>query len=233
MPDMLNYVREKLNDNLSRNSNTTNTQKLNRSVTNRIHQLVFNALQKIAASNPISSVTNVSVDLVKDVIAKLNIIDHKNFSTPLWSLLSNNSGQYKKSALNADVPHSLVSSVQALKLNVDQLRGTVDELIDVLTLRIPDGPFIDFLNFSSRRYIPVEMDIMHGIYIEANGDLSVRPTPGLFLVSPESDELTFLPGLFNPTWSLPNPDDLDCAQSGRLFTPGIMSLPIGNYHFLT
>jgi len=77
--------------------------------------------------------------------------------------------------------------------------------------------------FASKQFNLLKIDILMGIYQDTSGDLSLRPTPGLFLISaPNPDdpkvpfgEVIFLPGIFNPA---SNPD---CSSS--LFTPGIVS----------
>lgn len=159
------------------------------------------------------------------LISKLNVSDMKNFSTPLWNLKVANFPP--NLTANGQDPTGLVRHLAALKNNSDKLNN-VELLSDVLSLNSDNKEYIDIFNFSNRPYGLLKLDILPGIYVDSDNELSVRPTPGIFLESLPNDptspnrELIFLPGIFNPA-SSPKCD------LKSLFMPGIMSLPIDNY----
>jgi hypothetical protein len=221
MPGPLNYVRNKLN-NLLLQTNDQSLNILSQMSSTRVQQLIQDTIINIIAKENLPNLDNLKaqIDLV---VSGLNLADQKDFSSPLWNLIPDN---FPTNLTNGD-PTGLIKHLNALKTNSDLLNRP-ESLIDVLSLNTKNEGFVDLFKFSDRMYNLLKLDILPGIYIEPDGDLSVRPTPGVFLAALPTDkiadkELFFLPGIFNSVASN------DCSMK-TLFTPGIMSLPIDSYN---
>jgi len=103
----------------------------------------------------------------------------------------------------------------------------ISEVYKLLSLEARKSPFLDIFTFANKQFNLLKIDILVGIYQDTKGKLSIRPIPGLFLISvPNPDDLKvpfgeviFLPGMFNPNFSP------DCNVTS-IFTPGIVSQAI-------
>ena len=129
------------------------------------------------------------------------------------------------SMLNGD-PNYLVNSLDELKSKSQNLDALKTDLIDLFSLNINNESYLNYFDLSKKNIEILKIDILPGIYIDANDNLLIRPTPGLFyrylsrdLKKSHGNELIFLPGIFNPTTDLNQ-------QANAIFSPGIMSLPI-------
>lgn len=219
MPNTLNNVRNKVNGLIDRRADNILDQLQN----NRVEDMVKDTLLYLIANNLLN--TTITPDnltqTITQLIDKLNLSDLKNFSTPLWSLEAVNVTD------DNNDPSGLMRHLNALQSNSDKLTSP-DQLGDVLTLKADNQRFIDFFNFSTRPYSLLKLDILPGIFVDSDSELSLRPVPGVFLESIPTDptspdrELIFLPGIFNPVVSA------NC-QMKSIFLPGIISLPIDNY----
>lgn len=222
MPNILNQVRDKVNTLIDRRAEDI----LDQLQATRIQDLVQDTLLYLIANNKLNSTVVTPENLTATIfqlVDKLNLSDLKNFSTPLWSL---DPATFPPN-LTLDDPTGLVRHLNALKVNSDKLTSQ-DQLADVLGLKTENLIYLDFFNFSTRPYSLLKLDILPGIFVDSDNELSLRPVPGLFLESIPTDplspdrELIFLPGIFNPVAS-------SNCDLNSIFTPGIMSLPIDNY----
>lgn len=221
MPSTLNNVRNKVNGLIDRRADEI----LDQLQRYRVQDLVQDTLLYLITNKLLN--TTISPDNLTQTIAqlteKLNLSDLRNFSTPLWRLdAPNNTNLTSESDQSGLARH-----LDALQSNSDKL-NTVDQLGDVLGLQADNQRYIDFFNFSTRPYSLLKLDILPGIFVDSDSELSLRPVPGVFLESIPTDptspdrQLIFLPGIFNPVASS------NCDLKS-IFLPGIMSLPIDNY----
>jgi hypothetical protein len=222
MPDILNGVVSKINSIInSQIPDAANI--LDDLINSRIQQIIKDTLLYLIASGKLPQNGDTLDQTIDKVIQQLKIQDIKLFSPSQWNLIINS----LPDEIKTNDPTALISHLEALKNNSDALVD-FNKLNDVLTLRGSNKITIDLDNYTNRPYTLLRADILLGIYSEPDGNLSIRPTPGLFLASQSTDdssppELIFLPGLFNPASSS------DCSINS-LFMPGIMSLPIDQYN---
>lgn len=222
MPNTLNNVRNKINGLIDRRADEI----LNQLQNNRVQDLVQDTLLYLMANNLLNKTITPEnlTQTIFQLIVKLNLSDLKNFSTPLWNLIPEN---FPPNITDGNDPTGLIRHLNALQSNSDKINSP-ELLGNVLGLNAPNDRYIDFFNFSTRPYSLLKLDILPGIFVDSDNELSLRPVPGVFLESIPTDptspdrELIFLPGIFNPA-SSPNCD------LNSIFTPGIMSLPIDNY----
>ncbi len=225
MPDVLDKVRSAVNSFVYKN-NTHAELVLEQLTNSRVQQLIQDTLMYLIANQKINiPFTDNLKPTIDTVITRLNLANVKNFTAPEWSLITNN---LPPNLSNLSDPNSLLTHLVAVKTNSEKI-DKPEKLADILTLSAKEEPYLDFFNFSGRPYSLLKLDILPGIYVDSDGELSVRPTPGVFLESIPKDlnstnnrELIFIPGIFN---SVSSPD---CSVNS-IFTPGIMSLPIDNY----
>lgn len=98
------------------------------------------------------------------------------------------------------------------------------ELTKALSFQSTETPFLNIFQLQNNQYNLLKVDILTGVYQDIDGEISLRPTPGLFLRSAPNPrnlnmpfgEIIFLPGIFNPASS-------DDCSSSSMFTPGIMA----------
>lgn len=222
MPNILNSVRNKVNGLIDRRAEEV----LDQLQYARVQDLVQDTLLYLIATNKINiSLTGDNLtQTILQTVDKLNVNNLKNFSTPLWNLIPD---QFPANLTSPNDPTGLIRHLNALQSNSDRLNSP-DLLGNVLGLNADNQRYIDFFNFSTRPYSLLKLDILPGIFIDSDNELSLRPVPGVFLESIPTDpaspdrELIFLPGIFNPVATA------NCDLRS-LFMPGIMSLPIDNY----
>lgn len=224
LPDILNQVRDKVNNFVNSNSALVNDI-LDRFNSNRVKQIVQDNILNIITNQkwPINVPIEDLKVLTDKLVEKLNISPLKLFNSDLWQLIPT---KFDSNLTNGD-PTGIINNLNTLKDNSDKINNQ-NSLKDILTLSTDNRPFINFFNFSNKPYRLLKLDILPGIYVDSDGELSVRPTPGLFLESiPQNEtsldrDVLFLPGIFNSASST------DCSIR-TIFTPGIMSLPIDSY----
>lgn len=181
VPDVFNLVRDNVNKVVNQ-SNPRADAILDQLVLNRVQQLIQDTLLNLIASNVIKldlSVNGILKSTIDNITSRLNITNSK-FSADEWNILAINSGSYQINPDDLVDPNSFINHLFALRGNSQQLTGNVS-LTDVLTLSTKDAPYLDIFNFSSRPYSLLRLDILPGIYLDANGEITVRPTPGVFL----------------------------------------------------
>lgn len=106
----------------------------------------------------------------------------------------------------------------------------MDGLLDALKGAITESTSnVNVFNFNGKQYNLLRVDILAGLYQDTDGEISVRPTPGLFLqVAPNpadplvpSGDIIFLPGVFNPA-----SDESTCSS---IFMAGVWSASVDCY----
>lgn len=223
IPGVINSVRDRVNTFIAQND-TRASNALDKLTSNRIQQLVQDTLLNLIANQQLGDklVLNNLNSTIDKLIDKLNLSHYKNYSTQFLNLKPQNYDP----KLNQS--SGLVEHLDALLKNSQKL-DKPEYLRDILSLTANNEPYLDLFNFSNRPYSLVKLDVLPGIYVDPDGELSLRPTPGIYLESLPADkndtsdrELIFLPGIFNPASSP------DCSIK-TIFTPGVMSLPIDNY----
>lgn len=93
-------------------------------------------------------------------------------------------------------------------------------------------PFMNLFTYSEKQYDFLKVDILTGIYVDQDGEISIRPTPGVFLqsiASPDDPqkpfgEIFFIPGIFNPISN-------GKCKFNTLFTPGVFGPSVDCYSF--
>jgi hypothetical protein len=179
IPDILTTVKDKVNLLVERN-NAQASAILEQLVSNRIQQLIQDTVLFLVANKKITiPVTDNLKPLIDRIIGRLNLSDVKKLELPEWNLAAAN---LPGNLSNLGDPNSLLTHLNALRANSDQI-DKPELLGDILTLNAKEEPYLDFLNFSSRPYNLLKMDILPGIYVDADGELSLRPTPGVYLES--------------------------------------------------
>ena len=148
-------------------------------------------------------------NLVKDI--------KKNLSMNLTFGLNN----IELSMLNGD-PNYLVNSLDELKSKSQNLDALKTDLIDLFSLNINNESYLNYFDLSKKNIEILKIDILPGIYIDANDNLLIRPTPGLFyrylsrdLKKSHGNELVFLPGIFNPATDLNQQANAMRAESSQ------------------
>ena len=219
LPEIINNVRTKLNNLISENDTATSDDILENLISDRVKQLVQNV---IVANKVEFSINGSFKQTFDELLLKLNVSKAKQFSTSLWSL---NETSIKSNHTLGD-PFGLVNTLKSLRTNSDGLFNT-EALKEVLSLTAPNEPYLDLFNFSNRPYRLIKLDVLPGVYVDYDGELTLRPTPGIFLESVPKEfnsnkEVIFLPGIFNPSSAS------DCNIKS-VFMPGVMSQPVENF----
>jgi hypothetical protein len=179
IPDVLASVKDKVNVLVGKN-NAQADAILDQLVNNRIQQLIQDTVLFLVANKNITMpVTDNLKPVIDKVIARLNLSDMKKLQLPEWNLAP---GGLSANLTNLADPNSLLTHLNALRANSEQINNP-KLLGDILTLAAKEEPYLDFFNFSSRPYNLLKMDILTGIYVDADGELSLRPTPGVYLES--------------------------------------------------
>lgn len=141
--------------------------------------------------------------LVKDT---LNSVDIDYIITKLQIFNGKNYTDIQSQQLASDI-----DSLQLLEENIKRLDP------NILSIQANSGYYFNYTNVT---FNIIRLDILLGVYIDSKNQLTLRPTPGLFLIS-KSNDLFFLPGLFTPNNS---------TGLSSIFTPGIMTLPIDDFN---
>ena len=193
MPDSLSYIKDKLNKLVDKDNNQASSN-LDKLIATRLEKLIKNVLVK---ANKKTDQLN-----IESLIDSLNLAENDEFTIKDWNL-------------NKDYSFSLQKSIEALVARTDMIKD-----MSQLNLALSLTP--QMFNHSNTSFNLLKADILMGVYIDKDGEVSLRPTPGLFLSSLSNNEpmmpggeFLFLPGLFNPA------ADQYC---NTLFTPGIISL---------
>lgn len=106
----------------------------------------------------------------------------------------------------------------------------MDDLLDSLKGSTTDMTSnVNVFNFNGKQYNLLRVDILAGLYQDTDGEISVRPTPGLFLqAAPNpadplipSGDIIFIPGIFNPA--------SDGSSCSSIFMAGVWSASVDCY----
>ncbi|RNA43047.1 hypothetical protein BpHYR1_042911 [Brachionus plicatilis] len=220
MPDVLNSLRNRVNT-FTSDLPLSIQEDLTRS---RIDKILTETISSLISQGKLTP--NQDLDLVDNLYTRLNIQNSKNsfFSNSNWNLFQN----------NPNLKPLTKASLETLRINSEKINSYL-ELNRALSLVSSENPYLDLFSFNDKPYNLVKLDILPGIYLEPDGELTIRPTPGVFLKSEyfidpiiKSRELIFLPGIFNPA------SGQNC-QANSIFIPGIFSHQIDNFDldFLT
>ena len=107
-----------------------------------------------------------------------------------------------------------------------------DALVDALKKSsMETSTHFRYFSFNGKQYNLLKVDILAGIYKDSEAEITVRPTPGLFLQTlpnPEDPsvpfgDIIFLPGVFNPASDGPS------CPSTSIFLAGVWSHPVNCY----
>jgi hypothetical protein len=181
IPDVLGAVRDKVNVLVNQN-NAQADAILERLVGNRIQQLIQDTVLFLVANKKITIPANADnlKTVIDKVITRLSLSEIRQLAIPEWSLAR---GTLPANLTDTGDPNSLLTHLNALRANSELIDKQPETLGDVLTLAAKEEPFLDFFNFSARPYNLLKLDILLGVYVDADGELSLRPTPGVFLES--------------------------------------------------
>ena len=214
LPDVLNSLRNRVNR-FTSDLPLSIQENLMRS---RIDKILSETITSLIKQGKLDS--NPDLELINNLYTSLNIQASRNsfFSNSNWNLFQNNPNLKPLDKVG----------LEKLTKNSQEINSYM-ELNRALTLASSEYPYLDLLNFNEKPYNLVKLDILPGIYLDADGQLSIRPTPGIFIKSEyfidpisKSQEFIFIPGIFNPASS-------QNCKVNSIFTPGVFAHQIDNF----
>lgn len=214
LPDIFNSLRNRINR-FTSDLPLSTQENLMRS---RIDKILSQTISSLISQGKLDP--NPDLELINNLYSNLNIRPSRNsfFSNSNWNLFQNSPGLKQLDKV----------SLEKLIKNGEEINSFLD-LNRALTLASSENPYLDLFNFNEKPYNLVKLDILPGIYLDADGQLSIRPTPGIFIKSEyfidpiiKSQEFIFIPGIFNPASS-------QNCKVNSIFTPGIFAHQIDNF----